>query len=265
MTMQCSDYQQWIPRSFLGDLPQDEKTELDRHLTGCPSCRHEWESYAETLRVMRSAADEPVPRHFFIYPPERAANPWQLFRAMMPRWQAATAGAASFLLLLAAVSISGLRVQAQDGGWTLSFGRSGGPSGSEVAALKAEILRTAEDRNREFAGELVRTLQSEIEQYRTDLTVEQRTQLAAALAGLEERFNNRMALTAADLRGTTQKSMAELYQAVSQQHTRDLTAVNARLDSAVERSEARANQTDVILDTLLQIANQNIKQNGDQK
>ena len=265
MTMQCSDFQQRIPRALLGDLSADEQRALDLHLAACPSCRQEGDTYAETLRLMRSAGDEPAPRHFFVYPQERAAGPWQSFRAMSFRWQAAAAGAAAFLVLLGFLSVSGVRVHADGNAWTLSFGRSDTTAEPDLAALKAEVLRAADERNREFAKELLGGLQSGIERVRTELTSQQRTQLAAAMTSLEERFNNRITLTAGDLRGATQKSMVDLYRAVSQQNEQDFATINARLDSAVERSEARANQTDAILDTLLQIANQNIKQNGDQK
>ena len=265
MTMQCSDYQQRVPRSLLGDLSADEQQALDLHLAACPSCRQERDSYAETLRLMRSAEDEPVPRHFFVYPQERATGPWQLFRAMSFRWQALAAGAAACFVLLGVLSVAGVRVQADSNAWILSFGRSDTTAGSDVAALKAEMLRAAEERDRELAREWIRGLQSEMEQFRSELTSQQQTQLAAAMTSLEERFNSRITLTAGDLRGATQKSIVDLYRAVSQQHGQDFATINARLDSAVERSETRANQTDAILDTLLQIANQNIKQNGDQK
>ncbi len=265
MTSQCSENQQRIPRSFVGDLTADEQRSLDLHLAACLPCSKEHQRYEETLSLLHSAGDEPIPRHFFVYPKERVANPWQLFRQMMPRWQAAAAGVAGLLLLLGVATVSGLQVRSDPGAWTVSFGRGGAPASIDVAALKADILRATDENNRAAAMGWIQNLRSEITNSRRDLTQQQQYQLAAALTNLETRLNNRIIATADDLRTGAQKSNLELYQAVSVQHEQDMNGVTARLDKVVENNETRARQTDDILDTLLQIANLNLKQPGDQK
>ena len=48
---------------------------------------------------MKAVDNEPVPRHFFVYPEERNLNPWALFRLLKPRWQAITAAVAGLFIL----------------------------------------------------------------------------------------------------------------------------------------------------------------------
>ena len=265
MTSECSKYEQHIPRSFVGDLSPEDQQALDLHLAACTGCRTEQERYAETLRILESADDVPVPRHFFVYPEERVANPWQLFRQLMPRWQAAAVVFAALVVLLGVFSISGITVRADRGAWTLSFGRADNAPGPDVAALKAEILQIVEERNREAALGWIQNLRSEIAGSRNELTQQQQVQLVAALATLESRLDSRMAATADDIRSGTQKSQADLYQTVSLQRSQDLNALNARLDSVAENAESRARETDAILETLLQVAELRIRQTGEQK
>ena len=265
MTSECSKYEQQIPRSLVGDLTAEDQQALDLHLAACTGCRTEQERYAETLRVLESADDVPVPRHFFVYPEERAANPWQLFRQLMPRWQAAAAVFAALVVLLGVFSISGFTVRADRGAWTLSFGRANESPALDNAALKAEILQVAEERNREAALGWIQNLRSELAGSRTELTQQQQVQLIAAITTLESRLDSRIAATADDIRAVTQKSQTDLYQAVSLQRNQDLNALNARLDSLAENAASRARQTDAILEMLLQVAELRIRQTGEQK
>jgi hypothetical protein len=265
MTSECRAVQALIQRSFVGDLNPEEQRGLDCHLASCQLCRQEQEQYAETLSLLQSAGDEPVPRHFFVYPTERPANPWHLFRQMMPRWQAATAGVATLFVLLSVVGITGFQVRADRGAWAVSFGRSVAGSEIDINALKADILRAAEERNRGFLISNIQNLRSEIARTQSDLTHQQQGLLLASLDRMETRVNNRISLTAEDLKAGNQKSALDVYQAVSLQHEQDVNATNARLDKVVDTFESRSRQTDSILETLLQIANLNLKQPGDQK
>jgi hypothetical protein len=265
MTSECSKFEHHIPRALVGDLTAEDQQALDLHLAACTGCRAEQERYAETLRVLESAEDVPAPRHFFVYPEERTANPWQLFRQLMPRWQAASTVFAALVVLLGVFSISGFTVRADRAAWTLSFGRANESPALDVAALKAEILQVAEDRTREAALGWIQNLRSELAGSRSELTQQQQVQLVAALSTLESRLDSRIAATADDIRSSTQKSQADLYQAVSLQRSQDLNALNARMDNAAENAESRARQTDAILEMLLQVAELRIRQTGEQK
>lgn len=265
MTSECSRYEQHIPRSFVGDLSPEEQQALDLHLAGCAGCRAEQERYAETVRILGTADDVPVPRHFFVYPQERSASPWQLFRQMTPRWQAAAAVFATLVVLLGVSAISGTTVRADRGAWTLSFGRGADAPALDVDALKAEILQAAEQRNRETALVWIQNLRTEIAGSRNELTQQQQVQLVAELSMLESRLSSRIAATADDIRTSTQKSDAELYQAVSLQRSQDMNAWNARVDAVTQSAEGHARETDAILETLLQVAELRIRQIGEQK
>ncbi len=265
MDSECSINQQRIPRSLASDLAADEQHSLDAHLAMCPSCRTEYDHYAGSLSVLQSIADEPVPRHFFVYPKERTASPWDFFQLMKPRWQVLSAGVACLLVFLSVAAVFGLQVSRDNGAWAIGFGGGRAISNSDLAALRADILRSVEERNRENALGYIRILRSEIAGARTDLSQQQQIQLASALDRLENRVNTRIATTAEGLKADSQNSAASLYQTVSLQREQDMNAVSTRIDKVVDNVESRARQTDEILETLLQIANLNLRQPGEQK
>jgi len=261
----CSQYVQWISRSLVGDLSADEEKALDGHLAACPSCRNERDAFAETVRLLQSAEEEPAPRHFFVYPEEGILKPWQLFRQMMPRWQAATAGVIAVILAFGVLGVFGIQVKAQQEGWTLSFGRGGASAGIDTAALKAEILQAAEENNREAAREWIRNIQLEIARSHEDLTDQQRLMLAGSLSDLESRITGRLDLTAAELRSGNEKSMVDLYRTLSLEQQQQVNAVQTRIDGVIESQQERTRETDAVLETLLQVAELRFRPTGDQK
>jgi len=265
MTSECSEIQQRIPRSFVGELTADEQQALNEHVAACPSCQKEHERYAETLRLLQSVEDEPVPRHFFVYPEERREKPWHLFRQMMPLWQAVTAGVVGMVVLLGVAAASGLQVRSDHGVWTMGFGIHDAQANMDLAAFKADILQTAQERFRNEELARIQALRSDITRSRDALTQQQQTQLVAALTTLESRLTDRIALTADDIKSGTQRSILDLYHNVSLQRGQDIATLNARLDKAEENSDARTRQTDAALETLFQVAELRIRQNGDQK
>lgn len=265
MITECSEYQQRIPRSLAGDLSEEEQLALDQHLAACPSCSTEQARYGELFGLLQSVTDEPVPRHFFVYPKERTAKPWQLFFQMKPLWQAVTAACFGLIMLIGVASASRLQVQSDHGAWSLSFGGRALPAGSDAATLRSDILQAAEEKNRQSDLAWVQSLRSELAASHTDLSQQQQVLLAAALTGLESRLTNRIAATTENVTSSTQKSIVNLYQAVSLQRQEDLGTINTRIDSLAESSEAQARQTNAVLDTLLQFANISLRQPGEQK
>ena len=266
MISDCSEQQQRIPRSFMGDLSAAEQQALESHMSVCPPCRHEHERYAETLNLLHSTGDEPVPRHFFVYPGEQTAKPWQLFRQMTLRWQAACVAFALLILTINIAAFTGFRVQSGQGAWTLSLGLGGSSAGGiDATALKSDLLKIMEERDRESATEWIRYLRSEIVNSRTELTSLQQAELMNALTGLESRLNGRLAETAEGIRSGTQNAAVDLYQTVSLERQQELNRMNARLDMIVENHEAKTRETDSILETLIQVANINLRQAGEQK
>jgi hypothetical protein len=272
MTSGCTECRHWIPRSMAGDISEPEQQSLDRHLTVCPSCRLEHDRYRETLRMLRQAEEEPVPRHFFVYPKEQPASPWHLFRQMMPRWQALTAVLAVAIFLLFVAGISGLQVRAEQGAWIVSFGAAQGLAPGtnrepafDADAFKAEILKAADEQNRRSFREWYQSLEVDLSRLRGDITRQQQAVLDAALSNLESRFNDRIILASDALRDSSEQSILHLYQTVSRQHQEDMQSLDARLLNMAETSENKSRQTDAILDTLVQVANMSFRQPGDQR
>ena len=235
MKPECSEFQKNIARSFSGDLTAEEKRSLEDHLTTCPDCQSEQESYVRTLQLMKAADDEPVPRHFFVHPEERNLSPWALFRLMKPHWQAITA------------AVAGLFIFASIGG-VMSFTRSE----IDVAALERDILKTAEQKNQEARTNWLQEVQAEIARSRTDLTQQQKTELAAALTRLDSRMTGRLTAAEGRMRDDTKQLAVNLYRTVAQDRARDLSLISLRFNRIETRNAIETRQTDAILDTLLQ-------------
>ena len=215
---------------------------------------------------MRSLEDVPVPRHFLVYPEERATNPWKLFRTMSWAWQ----GAAALLLLIVGISavLAATRLQARfEGGvFTVAFGKlpvapsPQAPSPTiDVPALEARILQIVEQRDRKERLEWVKTLRGEMAQIGRGLTRQQQVALDTALARLETGMGNRIELTARSILDQNERSVAGLYQTVSRQRDRDIAAIDGKFARLAVNNEIKSTQTDAILETLLQVAELRLK------
>jgi hypothetical protein len=241
MEPECSKYQKIIPRYLLEDLTAEERQSLEAHLATCPHCREEQERYARTLQLMPSMDNESVPHHFFVYPAERKLNPWEFFRLVKPHWQVATAALACLLLL---TSI----------GWVMSLSQDK----IDVAALKKDILQTAEEKNSEAGTRWLQEVQAEIARSNANLTKQQKAELAVAFARLDSHLTGRLIATEDRIRNDTQIMAVNLYRNIAQERTqertRDLNDINLRLDGIELKNAHETRQTDAILNTLLQVA-----------
>jgi hypothetical protein len=250
MTSQCSEYQKNIARSLLGELNAAEQRELEQHVATCPQCRAEQADYAEILGKLKLAADEPVPRHFFVHPFEERFSLWQLFSWMMPRQQFLALTTAAFFLLLGIAALARVQVQVDQSGFRLDFGATS----VHAAALKQEILEAADARSREARVALIQEMRSEIARSGSDVSQQGRAEFTNALMRANARFEKRLAQSENNLQNDSQKMIAGLYQTVSQQRARDLDLINLRFASAQANDALKTRQTDEILDTLLQEA-----------
>jgi hypothetical protein len=261
MTSGCDLFRELIPRSLLGDIGPAERQALDTHLSECPACRMESEAYGGTLSALQSLEDAAIPRHFFVYPAERRIHPWQLFRSMTPTWQVASAVAATVALVVVGAAASRLQVQFSQGILYAGFGKlpaleveAQPASEPDTAAMEARIARAVLDRTQADDREWVRNLRVEMLSRRSDLSAAQRAILETALNGLEARFSSRISAAVQSLQDTASLSQSELYRTVSLERQRDLAVLNERLDQLAINDERRTNQTDAILETLLQVA-----------
>ncbi len=250
MTSQCSDHQKRIQRLFLGELTVEEQQALERHLAECLQCRSEKESYAQTLRLLKSAGDEPVPRHFFVYAQEPGSNPWQIFCQMKPLWQAVTIAAVAMFLFMGIAAVSRIQMRSDPGGWAISFGGSI----IDIDSLKEDILQTAYERNNEASIAQIQEVRAELARSFMELRQQQQADLITALTRLDNNFNERITMAEGNVRADTQTLAVGLYQTISQQRAQDLSIINLRFDSIEANNAIKAQRTDTILGTLLEVA-----------
>lgn len=267
MSTDCGYFRNQIPRAMLGDISSDELQGLNAHLLVCPVCKEEERLYANTLDQLHSVSDSPAPKHFFIYGRPPRQSPWTLFRSMSLAWQGAAASIFVAVALLGALTAARLQVRFEGGAMILSFGGSpvARPSpppapGIDMQALEARILQVAEERNRNEVLDWVRTLRDEIARGNRQLDARQRAVLQTALANVENRMAGTLSETAQAVEAKTDKSLGDLYATVSQQRERDGASFNDRINRVALNSETRSNQTDAILETLLQAAELRLKQ-----
>jgi hypothetical protein len=237
MKPECSEYQRNIAKSLLGDLTAEESQRLEAHLATCSQCRSEHESYAQTLGLLKSVDEEPVPRHFFIHPAEKELTPWQSFRLMKLHWQAITTSLAGLLLLIT-------------GGWVMSLTHKD----LDVAALKQDLLKTVEQRNQAARTLWIEQVRAEIERSNQALTQQQKADLKAALVRMDSRIAGRMSAAEDRSRQDAQALASGIYKTVAQQRAQDLKLINLRFSSIETRNAIENRQTDEILGTLLQAA-----------
>jgi hypothetical protein len=265
----CSLYRNQIPDLILGELSEHSRQAIERHLLECRPCAEERELYASAASELRTLADVPVPRHFFVSNEQPRQSPWALFFQLTPAWRVAVVGAPVFACLVAIFAAGQFQVRVEQG--TLSFGfgplpapvravAAAPPSVIDAAALKAEVLQSFEEKSRREKLEWVRAMRAEMTRSNRTLTEQQRMVLQLALAEVERRVNDRLTTTAQVLEEGTRQSLDTLYQTVSLERERDNASVRSLIGSVAVSSEARSSQTDVILDTLLQVADLRTRQ-----
>jgi hypothetical protein len=245
----------------MGDLNEAEKGELEKHLETCSDCRSERERYIRTLDLMHSVEEEPVPRHFFVPSQAEIRNPRQLFAQMTPLWKATVAAAAVLFLLAGIAAISRLQIRSDSAGWAVSFGRSD----IDVAALKQDILKIAEERNRGAIASWNQKLRTDIEHTFEDLTQKQQDEFTAALGRLDSRLTGRLDSAAAEINDDTRALAAEIYRTVARQRAQDLAVINLRMDSFEANSAFKDRQTEAVLDTLVNVAALSLSETGGQR
>jgi hypothetical protein len=242
MKPECSEYQKNIAKSLLGDLTAEEARALENHLAACLQCQEEKESYLQTLQLMKSVGNEPVPHHFFVHPQERELTPWALFRLMKPRWQAMAAALAGLFIVISIVWIMGLTRTEVD-----------------VAALKKDILKAVADQDRELRAAWLQEVQAEIARSQTELTKQHKIELAASFARLDSHLTKRMTTAEDRVRDETKEIAVNLYRTVTRDRARDLKLIDLRFDRMETNNAIETRQTDAILDTLLQAAELRLK------
>ena len=266
MKSECDRFRAVIPMSLVGDIAPKEQEELSLHLADCRPCSDEYRLYTGALDQLRATEDVPVPRHFFIYPTESKMGLRQLLRQVSLPWQVALATAALAMGIFTVMAAAKMQIKASDGVLMVAFGKPAEPQihvppqpSLDVQALEGRIIQAVAERDRKEQLEWVRSLRNEVSKSQRQMTLKQRKEMDSALAALEARVGHTITATALELENKTGLSLAEMYQAVSQQRQRDLTNINARFTRLAVAGETKSNQTDAILETLLQVAESRMK------
>jgi hypothetical protein len=246
----------------MGELSALDQQALEAHIEECSVCLRERELYAATVKQLSSAGDVPVPRHFLVYS-GRPTSRWQALPRLILSWRTAAIAASLAALVLA---FAPMQVRSERGAFVVSFGRpaataqpSPSPVSLDLARLRAELLGVVEEKSRADRLEVIGTMRAELVSSNAAFTRKQRALLEAALSGAETRLNERLAATATSLETGTRNSLALFYRTMALQNERDFTAVNDRLNRLALSGEIKNNQTDAILETLLEVAEVRMK------
>lgn len=264
MSKQCRDFQELIPKALLGDIPPEDQRELDDHLSVCAPCARERDLFADTFQQLTTAGDHEIPRHFFVYPEE---NKSFLARTIQPHswaWMGALAAAVSVGLLAVLIAMN-VEVRAEHGVVTVRLGKPQilvQPATApvlDVDALKASLDRRIVERSKKDMSEILQTMRAELSRSEYSRGRRERALLQAALTDLEARFSSRILMATATLENNAQRSLANLYTLTEERRQQDLTFLTERLNRIAVTGEIKSNQTDAILDTLLQVAELRLK------
>jgi len=246
MTPDCKEQQEKIARFLMGDLAEDERLSLEDHLTECAVCRSEKEDYATALDLLQSSRDEPVPRHFFVHPEERDANPWQLYRRMKPRWRWIAAAAAVLFMLSGLAAVSEIRFRYGEDGWTLDFANR-----ARIATLEEEVSKLRDERTGYATTAQVLQMQSGLEGILADLSRQQQL-LLTALELQDSKQAGQLMAAEARWRKDAGELLTSLYRNVSGYREQDLENIGSRFNSLEMNQAVQARQTSAILAALTQ-------------
>jgi hypothetical protein len=263
MTDTCASFRNNIPAMLLGDPEFTLQDELLAHAGECPACAREIQGYQATIGQIRAIPDLPVPRHFFVYGESAAKSPWMLFRQLQPGWKVAMLANAAAVFVMATLLITGMQMRYESGSFALSFGKPiespAYPSRVDVATLKAELSDAMDAKLVAQNQAWKAAMRIEFTQLGTALSDRQKDLLQASLARLENRVNDRILTTQTALQGGTEKALDNMYQLLRFERQQDVIAITDRIDVVAAHSEAKASQTDAVLSTLLDVAEQRVK------
>lgn len=260
MTTACDYFRQQIGKALLDDLGAEERQALEVHLAECPACRLEQELYATTVLQLRSTADVPVPRHFFVHPETSQSTPWRLFQQLNFAWRVIIVAVTIWLVVGGGLLVSNVQFRAESGTYSISFGKPPVPrparttTGKEIEVLKHDLLVVLEERLQRERLEFIHMVQAELKQSTTLSSQQQRQFLHAALEGVEARFNNQLTSAGKELEARNDRALLNLIGAWQTQRERDLVRINASFDQMIAQGQLKERQTDNILNTLIQVA-----------
>jgi hypothetical protein len=263
MIESCEQYIAMIAAAVVGDLDADHRRELDVHLSSCGRCAEEYRLYRATIEQMRtSAAAVAPPRHFFVYPEERRSI-LQSLGGWAFGWRTGFALAAFLLLAAVGLALTGFQLRAEDGVYSISFYGKSIPSvnGEQKArqALRQELIAIIRETAEQERARQARLLDDRLKDAGGRWTAEQRQMIAEFIAENDRRIDTRVSAGEALLEARTKNALDTMYRAVQTQRVQDLARIRASLVQAALKDEAQDSETQVMLDTLVQVAELNMR------
>jgi len=121
--MKCEEVKLEFPGLLWGELSEEEREKVLKHLSGCESCRREWKELKAAEAIMTELPDEEPPSDLvFVAPPSKSGllvKFWEWVNAPgVQRWGFAAA------MVLIGLAIAKPSVTVGDAGFTLAFGSS---------------------------------------------------------------------------------------------------------------------------------------------
>jgi hypothetical protein len=92
--MGCKEIRDGFSRCLDGDLPEEDKKQIQKHLNDCRSCREEYKSFQTAVSLVRGLPEVPAPPDFIYSLKQR------LERAEIPWWNRAAASVNNALDLM---------------------------------------------------------------------------------------------------------------------------------------------------------------------
>jgi len=260
MKFNCDNFQQQIPQALLNDLSVQEKAQWESHLAECPVCRRECEQYTKTLAQLNTALDVPVPKHFFVTPPAPESH-WSVWNRLSLSWKSAVLAAAALVLTLTGLISAKTRLEVNQAGFILTFGQNiqGVENASfarqtDIQKLKHELTALLDQKSSSERLELIRIIKMELTQGNHSLSPTQQKWVLTSLGKVENRLNQQILTTGTLLQARNEQAVTRLTESFSRQREKDLTLIDASFRSLAQRDALKNEQTDAILDTLIQVA-----------
>jgi anti-sigma factor RsiW len=104
--MSCSPFD--LRDYFFGELPEEERRQVDLHTKGCAVCREELNTLRSTQAILLSVPDEEIPQRIGfvsdrVYEPSRLMRWWRAFWGSAPRLGFASAAMLSVAIIVSAM------------------------------------------------------------------------------------------------------------------------------------------------------------------
>lgn len=260
MKCNCENFQQQIPQALLNDLSVQEKALWESHLAECPVCRHECELYTKTLAQLNADIDLPVRKHFFVNPPA-PDSPWNAWSRLSLSWKSAVLAAAVLVLTLTGLISAKTKLEVNQGGFVLAFGQNiqGVENAffarqTDIQNLRHELTVLLDQKSSSERLELIRIIKTELTQGNRSLSPAQQKWVLTSLGKVENRLNQQILTAGTLLQARNEQTVTRLTESLSRQRDKDLTLIDASFRSLAQRDALKNEQTDAILDTLIQVA-----------